>query len=165
MRPQDDARSARRPEDVRARHLRELFAEEPTERAEEGSLPTLVRIGRDHARLVGHGRPAATVEHDREHFGERRVRVPTRDEGVRPADHDEASARPHVLRERGQVFLHPVGLCVEVLEDDGVERRQVIAEEFVDREGDEGEVPFGRGRIVRRRPEDEERDDVDDILR
>jgi len=62
------------------------------------------------------------------------------------------------------VFLEPVGLSVEVLQDDRVERGEVLGEELVDREGDEREVLLRRIRVVRLCPEDEERDDVDGCI-
>jgi hypothetical protein len=57
---------------------------------------------------------------------------------------------------------------VDVLKDDGIERRQVLAEQLVDGEGDERELAVGRLSVRRvgvglvcLRAEDEERDDVE----
>ncbi len=66
-----------------------------------------------------------------------------------------------VAREGRKVTQEVVRSGVEVLEHDGVEARQMLAEELVDGEWNQCEVFLGRADVVGVRSENEERDHVD----
>lgn len=151
-------------DEVGPRHRRQLGAEERAQRPQHRrGQPRRGRmrddVGEIVVRLAALAR--ARQETDGQHALQLAARVPAVGEGARAAHHHEPAARLDVLRQVAEVAVQPVRDGVEVLQDDGVEARQVLGEELVDGEADERELGVGRADVAAIGAKDEEGDDVD----
>ncbi len=89
------------------------------------------------------------------------VAVPSAGERQVAAHHGQGAARLDVSAHAGQVGFDPIGLEIEVVEDEQVERLELFVEDFLVRKRDEGHLVRTHGHIVGVGAQDEERDQID----
>src|SRR5215471_13361138 len=98
------------------------------------------------------------VQLDRQRGGDRRAVVAAARERLRAAEHREPAAAFDVAADVLEVVADAVRQVLEVLQDDEVERRQLLLEQLARRERDQRHLVVGYERYVVLRAQDEEAD-------